>query len=112
VRFLNQDEERQYLAQSPPSNTLLPRDHESGPFTSTTGEDTPRQATSSIPHSKESWDTSAGEDVDPGGEWVDDPLPEDTPHGENSRDGGGSRDDWMDGMIAGVQKINVQRPPA
>src|SRR5580704_17086935 len=25
VRFLNQEEERQYLDQSPPSNTLLPR---------------------------------------------------------------------------------------
>ena len=105
VRFLNEDEERQYLAQSPPSNTLLPR---SGQDTThqfaSTGEDTPRQITSTLP-TKESWD-NPDQDVDSGGEWVDDPIPQDTHHER------GSRDDWMDGMIAGVQKVNVQRPPA
>ena len=105
MRFLNEDEERQYLAQSPPSNTLLPR---SGQDTTqqfeSTGEDTPRQITSTLP-TKESWD-NPDQDVDLGGEWVDDPIPQDTHHER------GSRDDWMDGMIAGVQKVNVQRPPA
>lgn len=114
VRFLNEDEERQYLAQSPPSNTLLPReDQEPFQFGSTTGEDTPRQTTS-ILHSKESWDNPshpAGEEVDPGGQWVDDPLPQDT-HRSSSTGNLSAGDDWMDGMIAGVQKVNVQRPPA
>lgn len=62
VRFLNGDEERQYLAQSPPSNTLLPRD----PIPST-GEDTPRQT--QLSPSKQRWNVHPPDE----GEWVDEP---------------------------------------
>ena len=62
VRFLNGDEERQYLAQSPPSNTLLPRD----PISST-GEDTPRQT--QLSQSKHEWNVNPADEE----EWVDEP---------------------------------------
>jgi len=94
VRFLNEDEERQYLAQSPPSNTLLPRDQETSPFSS--GEETPRPTTQ-ISHEKAKW-ISSETNTDEGG-WVDEPEVQ-----------AQSRDDWdVDGMITGVQKVNVQR---
>jgi len=63
VRFLNGDEERQYLAQSPPSNTLLPRNP-----TLSSGEDTPRQPQTTQPLEQE-WNTHPKDDE----EWVDDP---------------------------------------
>ena len=79
VRFLNEDEERQYLAQSPPSNTLLPRDQDTTVFSSS-GEETPRPT---ISHTKQQWIQST-EDTnnqdEGGGEWVDeddDPSRED-----------------------------------
>ena len=102
MRFLNEDEERQYLAQTPPSNTLLPRNQELSQFVST-GEDTHRQATSKL-SSKESWDNPShpNEGIVSGGEWIDDPV------AENGQ--GADRDDWMDGLIARVQQVNVQRP--
>jgi len=53
VRFLNEEEERQYLSQSPPSNTLLPQE--------SSGEETPRQFRSS--QSKQHDPTSPGMDV-------------------------------------------------
>ena len=57
VRFLNDEEERQYLAQSPPTNTLLPRP--------SSGEETPTQPP------KGQWETDvAGDDDD---EWIDEP---------------------------------------
>lgn len=67
VRFLNGDEERQYLAQSPPSNTLLPQ---RDPFPST-GEDTPRQT--QLSHTKQQqWNTNPYHDNDEE-EWIDEP---------------------------------------
>jgi len=59
VRFLNEDEERQYLTQSPPSNTLLPRDQDTTVFTSS-GEETPRPT---IFHAKQQW-IQSNEDID------------------------------------------------
>jgi hypothetical protein len=53
VRFLNDEEERQYLSQSPPTNTLLPQ--------GSSGEETPRQPRSS--QSKQRDPMSPGADV-------------------------------------------------
>ena len=80
VRFLNEDEERQYLAQSPPSNTLLPRDHDF--LLASSGEDTPRQ-----PNLIKEWNTDSGEVGNDGNdgyddvEWVDEPKAELEPDG-------------------------------
>lgn len=67
VRFLNEDEERQYLAQSPPTNTLLPRE-----VAESSGEETPRQPTLSKQLKAES-PGNADDD-----EWVDEPEEEST----------------------------------
>jgi hypothetical protein len=59
VRFLNGEEERQYLDQSPPTNTLLPRIMGSG-------EETPTQPQS---QPKQQWTTDVTDDDD----WIDEP---------------------------------------
>jgi len=56
VRFLNEEEERQYLAQSPPTNTLLPRDDA---YAADTGEETPRPTTTA---SAKGWIPSTSQD--------------------------------------------------
>ena len=63
VRFLNEEEERQYLAQSPPTNTLLPRDDA---YAMDTGEETPRPTATA---SAKGWIPSTSQD-----DW-----PEETP---------------------------------
>jgi beta-lactam-binding protein with PASTA domain len=70
VRFLNEDEERQYLAQSPPSNTLLPRDQDTT-ILSSSGDETPRPP---ISHTKQQWIQLTEDTTNQGGgggEWVD-----------------------------------------
>jgi hypothetical protein len=78
VRFLNEEEERQYLAQSPPSNTLLPRED----WCETSEEYTPRQAF------YERLDDSTEDYLDPS----ENPPPS----------------PYLDKVISGVQRVNVQ----
>jgi hypothetical protein len=81
VRFLNEDEERQYLEQSPPSNTLLPKD----PIILSVGEDTPRGINQSA---RSRWNEE--------GDWVDD---------AGNTSGG---EDWV-GLTTGVEHVRVER---
>jgi hypothetical protein len=102
VRFLNDDEERQYLSQSPPSNTLLPRDQQdqSSTFSSSTGEETPRPPMST----KQPWIHTP--EID---ENEEEKRENDEPESQNSRKEVG--DDWnVDGMIDGEREGgSVQR---
>jgi hypothetical protein len=86
VRFLNEEEERQYLEQSPPSNTLLPKQ----PIIHS-GQDTPRVSTQSTHH----WN----EDDD--GDWVDEEEPSAASHT-------GTGEDWV-GLTTGVERVRVER---
>jgi hypothetical protein len=79
VRFLNEEEERQYLMQSPPTNTLLPRQETTS--TQDSGEDTPRQT---ILVSRE-WNDD---------DWIDDPEPNEHTEPE---------------YADGAQKVRVER---
>ena len=79
MRFLNEDEERQYLAQSPPTNTLLPRE-----IAESSGEETPRQPTLSKQLKTES-PRNADDD-----EWVDESEEEST--GPNATGGNSNVD--------------------
>lgn len=95
VRFLNEDEERQYLAQSPPSNTLLPRNQEN--VKNSSGEETPRPtlATKHPQWNTTTEDHGAGDGEE---EWIEEP--EGTEGRENSNVGS---------MTTGVQNVSMQR---
>jgi len=92
VRFLNEEEERQYLEQSPPSNTLLPKNQ-----MVQSGEATPRVTNQSVIQSK--WEQHHQQEDDEG-EWVDEP--DDSSATETA---GG---DWV-GLTTGVDHIQVER---
>ena len=80
MRFLTEEEERQYLAQSPPSNLLFPRDPDMPLFSS--GEDTPRQ-TQLSQEKHPQWDVVPNDNEDNPG-WVD--LPEENANGKGNQD--------------------------
>ena len=97
MRFLNEDEERQYLAQSPPTNTLLPRDQG---IKESSGEDTPRQ-----PNLVKQWNTTqvSGQEGDDD-EWVDESEE------ESGADPHITREEWnVEGMAKGVQDVSLQK---
>jgi len=84
VRFLNEEEERQYLEQSPPSNTLLPPLENQIPPGS--GEETPRQTTR--------WPSSSHVDQD---DWT-----------ANTSSGGQAvSEDWV-GITTAVENVGVR----
>jgi hypothetical protein len=56
VRFLTEEEERQYLSQSPPTNTLLPKDDV---YMANTGDETPRPTTTALARD---WISSTNQD--------------------------------------------------
>lgn len=85
MRFLNEDEERQYLEQSPPSNTLLPKD----PNVIRSGEDTPRVTDQSTQSQQRTWHQNEKD-------WAEDSKP--TSGGE----------DWV-GLTTAVEHVRVER---
>jgi beta-lactam-binding protein with PASTA domain len=76
VRFLNEGEERQYLAQSPPSNTLLPRGDQQQTMFPSSGEETPRPPMNQ--RSKRWISSSPDNHNEEEGGWVNEVQPETT----------------------------------
>ena len=98
VRFLNENEERQYLSQSPPSNTLFPRDQDPS-FLSSSGDETPRQPTQTL----------KGEWINPElalneGEWIDEQAPQSQPQAQKQ-----NREDWNDTDSQNRRNESVQK---
>ena len=89
VKFLTSDEERQYLSQNPPTNTLLPQFPGTNHIPNTDGQETPTLKT--WPQASQQWsiqeeDTTGDED-----EWIDEP-----------------NEEQVDSVTEAIEKVHVE----
>ena|SRR5271156_1444309 len=94
VKFLTSDEERQYLSQNPPTNTLLPQFPGTNHILNSDGQETPTLKTWSQP-SQQQWSIQEEDDGGDEDEWIDEPNEE------------GKED--LDSVTEAIENVHVER---